>query len=285
VRDNYGMVFLAFIRRHSLVIGIALMFLFTWPLHLSGSGVLPIRFPWPMYRFAGFGFAAASILMTGVTLGPRAVITLLKRFLIWRVGWRWYASLLIIPGTYLTAIALHAAWNGITPDFTATTAYGLAFGSWPRLIAFVPVVFLADVLGNGEEIGWRGYALPRLQSRYAALFSGLVMGLIWALWHLALYITRMNPIWFAWYIVGVVAKSVLITWAYNGTRGSLLIATLYHATWNTSGMFLPVATKVSEADIGAFAFVVLTEVAVVAVITILAGPEHLSRAEARQVQD
>ena len=112
------------------------------------------------------------------------------------------------------------------------------------------------MIGNGEEIGWRGYALPRLQNRYQALYSALVLGLVWAVWHIAIYVTRMNPVVFAWYIVGVIAKSVLITWAYNGSQGSLLLAALYHAAWNTAGIFLPITARLSQADLGAYAYVV-----------------------------
>ena len=212
------------------------------------------------------------------------MLDLLRRFLLWRIGWRWYASLLIIPATYLLRRGLHALVNGIPLDFTATPAFA-ATGSVRAALALMLPVFVANVLGNGEEIGWRGYALPRLQSRYAALFSALVLGLIWAVWHIAVYIRSFNPIWFGWYVVGVIAKSVLITWAYNGSRGSLLLATLYHAMWNTAGIFLPITTRLSAADPGAYAYVVLSEVAVAAVITVLAGPEHLSRTRARQMQE
>lgn len=283
LRDNYPLAIMAFLRRHSLIIGIALMYAFTWSVHLSRAGVLPVQFPSVIYMLGGWGFALAAILMTWITLGAEAVIALLKRFLIWRLDWKWYASLLIIPLTYLLGIAAHALVTGSAPDLRLTAAYRAA-GSPACVLAFVIPVFLADVLGNGEEIGWRGYALPRLQSRYSALYSALVIGLIWALWHVAVYIRSFNPVWFAWYVVSVIAKSVLITWAYNGTRGSLLLATLYHAMWNTSGIFLPITTRLSQADIGTYAYVVLSEVAVAAVITVLAGHEHLSRSQPRQAQ-
>jgi membrane protease YdiL (CAAX protease family) len=275
---------IGFIKRHSLVIGILLMYTVTWSVHLSGAGILPVRFPFVVYALGGWGFAVASIVMTWLTLGADAVGALLKRFLIWRIGWRWYSSLLIIPGSYLLGIALHALVNGTAPDFRLTSAYRAA-GSSAGVLLFVLPVFLADVLGNGEEIGWRGYALPRLQARYSALYSALVLGLVWALWHIAVYIRSFNPIWFAWYLISVMAKSVLIAWAYNGSRGSLLLATLYHAMWNTSGIFLPITDKLSEADIGTYAYVVVSEVAVAAVITLISGPAHLSRSTPRQVQE
>ena len=272
-----------FLRRHSLVIGILLMYLITWSVHLSNNGVLPFRLPSPLNLLGGWGFGIAAILMTWITLGAAAVAALLKRFLMWRIGWRWYASLLIIPGTYLLGLGLHALVTGTAPDFAATRGYAAA-GSAARLLPVMGAVFLADVLGNGEEIGWRGYALPRLQARYSALFSALVVGLIWALWHIAVYIRVFNPVWFAWYIVSVIAKSVLITWAYNGTRGSLLLATLYHAMWNTAGIFLPITANLSQADLGAYAYVVISEVAVAVLLTVLAGSRQLSRAQPRQVQ-
>ena len=114
---------IAFLRRHSLIIGLALMYLFTWTVHLSAAGILPLRLPRFVHPFANSGFALASILMTWVTFGPRAVLDLLKRFLLWRLGWKWYASLLIIPGTYLLGLGLHALVTGTAPDFAATRGY------------------------------------------------------------------------------------------------------------------------------------------------------------------
>jgi membrane protease YdiL (CAAX protease family) len=274
---------MSFLRRHSLLLGILLMFAITWTVHLSMAGVLPLRIPFPLSLLGGWGFAVAAVIMTWLTLGGAAVVALLKRFLLWRIGWKWYASLLIIPGAYLLGILAHALVTGVPPDFRQTTAHA-ATGSFASALLFVLPVFLADMLGNGEECGWRGYALPRLQNRYSALYSALVVGLIWAVWHIAVYIRSFNPAWYPWYVVSVIAKSVLIAWAYNGSKGSLLLATMYHAMWNTAAVFMPLSGQVSAGDIGIYAYVVMAEVSVAALITVLAGPEHLSRTTTRQMQ-
>jgi len=274
---------MSFLRRHSLFLGILLMFAITWTVHLSNAGVLPLRIPFPLSLLGGWGFAVAAIIMTWLTLGTAAVGALLRRFLLWRIGWKWYASLLIIPGAYLLGMLSHALVTGVPPDFTKTTAHA-ATGSYARALVFLLPVFFADVLGNGEECGWRGFVLPRLQARYSALYSALVVGLIWAVWHLAVYIRSFNPAWYPWYVISVMAKSVLIAWAYNGSRGSLLLATLYHAMWNTAAVSLPLTGQAAPGDIGIYAYVVMAEVAVAAMITALAGPEHLSHKQARQVQ-
>lgn len=89
---------LTFSQRHALLIGIILMFLLTWPVDLANAGLLPIQVPFVAAIFVGYGFVIASLLMTGWTLGWGGVIRLLRRFLIWRVGWNWYAvAFLLIP--------------------------------------------------------------------------------------------------------------------------------------------------------------------------------------------
>jgi hypothetical protein len=77
------------LKRYSLILGILLMFLLTWPIDLSNAGVLPFQVPFIIYIFLGWGFIFASLIMTGLTLGKEGVINLLKRYLIWRVDWNW----------------------------------------------------------------------------------------------------------------------------------------------------------------------------------------------------
>jgi len=274
---------MSFLKRHSLPIGLLLMYAFTWPPYLASAAVIHVRFPLFIRMLPGWGFVYASVLMTALVLGASGVGDLLKRFLIWRVGWRWYAALLIIPLVDLTGILLHAAFTRTTPDWGSARLVRLS-GLSPNLVLFALLTFVIDAVANGEEIGWRGYALPRLQNRYHALYSAIVIGLVWSLWHIPLWIRSWNPTAFAWYTVGVLAKSVFITWIYNNTGGSLLLPTLCHAMWNTMGSLLPLTATVSPGDIGTLAVIILVEVAVAAVITLAAGPVDLSGTRPRQVQ-
>ncbi len=169
---------LSVLRRHSLAIGIALMFLFTWPLFLAEAGAFHLPLPSFVYLFAGYGLALAALLMTGLTLGRSGVGALLKRFLIWRLGWQWYVvALLLYPAMMMCSVLLNAALTHAPIDFSTSTAHTL-FGGSANLLFFVLPFFLFDLLSNGEETGWRGYVLPRLQARYGALVSSLILGVI-----------------------------------------------------------------------------------------------------------
>ena len=120
------------LHRYSLILGIALMFLYTWTIDLSKAGVLPLQIPFPIYITLGWGFIFASVLMTGLTLGNGAVITLLERYLKWRVGWMWFlAALLLEPFFIITGVYLNAALTQVPPDFSNVIAYEF-FGTSDR---------------------------------------------------------------------------------------------------------------------------------------------------------
>ena len=273
----------AFLKRHSLVIGIVLMFALTWPIDLANSGILPFKVPFLVALMVGYGFIFASLFMTGLTLGKEGLVALLKRFLVWRVGWKWYLALLILPFLSLAGVLLNAALTQTPLDFSTVYAHKI-FGSSANLLVFVIPFLLVDALTNGEEIGWRGYVLPRLQTRYSALTAALLLGVVWAFWHLPKFLSHWDTVTFAWYIVDTTAKSVLLVWVYNNTKGSLLMTTLCHAALNTAGVFLPTANTVTNANSGAFIITVLLDVLVMVVIIIIAGPQRLSRTESVQVQ-
>lgn len=98
-----------FLKRHSLVIGILLMFLLTWPIDLANSGILPVPVPFVVGLLLGWGFVFASLIMTGLTLGKDGVVALLKRFLIWRVNWKWYlVAFLLFPAMQFASMLLTA---------------------------------------------------------------------------------------------------------------------------------------------------------------------------------
>ena len=151
-------------------------------------------------------------------------------------------------------------------------------------LAFVIPFLLTDTIANGEEIGWRGYVLPRLQAKHSALAAALITGVIWTVWHTPKFLTHWDWGFFAVYMVSTIARSVLLAWIYNGTRGSLLLVVLAHAAMNTTGIFLPTANTLTTEGLGAFALQAGIEVIVAAAIVRLAGAENLSRTQARQAQ-
>jgi membrane protease YdiL (CAAX protease family) len=277
--------FSGFLRRHSLACGILLMFLVTWTMDLSASGVLPFEVPIAALLLTGWGFVFSSILMTWLTLGRGAVLTLLKRFLIWRLGVKWYlVALLLLPGLQLASIFLTQVFTGEPVDFRSAWAYGF-FGSSARLSLFFLPWFLYEIFTNGEEIGWRGYILPRLQYRYNALFASLVVGLLWAFWHLPKFLgTGSNSQRsFAWFLIAHLALAVLYTWLYNNSNGSLLLVTIFHASGNTAGSFLPISFA-APGGIASNLMILLYLLAAV-FVAIIAGPRSLSSTRPKQVQE
>ncbi|HSO11482.1 MAG TPA: CPBP family intramembrane glutamic endopeptidase [Anaerolineales bacterium] len=275
--------FTGFLKRYSLPIGILLMFLFTWPIDLSNSGILPFQFPFLVYLFLGWGFIFASLLMTGLTLGREAVITLLKRFLIWRVGWKWYLVILLQPALQILSIALNSIIAKTPIDFSGVFAYQI-FGPAANLpLLFLPFL-ISDAITNGEEMGWRGYVLPRLQVQFNALASSLILGVIWAIWHLPKFLPD-NTSSFGLFMIRTIIVTVMYTWIYNGTKGSLLLVTLFHAAANAGGVFLPVANTVSGENSGALIIEIVLQAIAVMVIIHFAGINRLSRTEPKQLQE
>lgn len=273
-----------FLKRHSLVIGIILMFTLTWPIDLANSGIVPIQFPFIVYLFLGWGFIFASVIMTRLTLGKDGVVALLKRYVQWRVGWKWYlAAFLLAPSLIVLAVYINAALVGVPPDFSTVMAHKI-FGGAVYLPFFILPFFLVDLIANGEEIGWRGYVLPRLQAKYSALTSTLILGVIWGFWHLPKYLSHWNTVSFAWFMVHTMAYAVILTWLYNNTKGSLLLVAISHASSNTAGVFMPMANTVSSENMGAYIIFVLLEVITAVMIIIVTGTERFSRTEPMQAQ-
>jgi membrane protease YdiL (CAAX protease family) len=157
--------------------------------------------------------------------GRGEVWRLLRRLLIARVSVGWYAAIVA-----LTALAVFAAW--------VSTLLGVP---GPVVIATIPGVaslFLFSIFPGsamGEEIGWRGFALPRLQARLNALAASLIVGAIWGTFHLPLFLTGspVRPLaLFVPFALNCIIMSIFYTWMYNGTAGSLFVAVLLHASTN-----------------------------------------------------
>ena len=164
----------------------------------------------------------AALIMTGLSGGTPAVKKLLSGFTIWRVSYKWYlAALFLIIGPLIFAlvyIMLGFEYVGIDPSFTASAA----------VVALLSTLYLGPI---AEEAGWRGFALPKLQKRFSALTSSIILGVIWACWHLPLYLIEPRMPFYI-YLPLVTVLTILFTWLYNNTRGSLIIAVLAHFSFN-----------------------------------------------------
>ena len=273
-----------FLKQHSLVIGLVLMFLYTWTIDLSHSGILPFKVPFAVGLTVGWGFIFVSLFMTWLTLGKEAMKTLFKRLFIWRVGWKWYlVAILLMPTLRFAAIPLTAWLTGIPADYSHPMIREFVPLDWPLLALLISWI-LFEIFTNGEEMGWRGYVLPRLQAKYNALVSSLILGVIWSFWHLPKFFGTGSSEGrsFFWFTVFTVSVAVLYTWLYNNTRGSLLLVTLFHASGNTVGAFLPAKFAVAGGILSNLETVFFVIAAIV--VTVFAGVECLSRTEEKQMQ-
>src|SRR5918996_1844929 len=170
--------------------------------------------------------SVVAIVLTAIVFGRGALRKLLGRLLIWRVNPLWYLVVFLGPVALVGGVVpLNALLGG--------PALSLGMPLLGAAIFFGFSIFPGSALG--EEIGWRGYVLPRLQSRMSALSASLFLAPIWALWHLPLWLTGApgrTPLIYAGFVLSAFALSVLLTWVYNSTGGSLLLVVLLHATVN-----------------------------------------------------
>jgi membrane protease YdiL (CAAX protease family) len=206
-----------------------------WVLSEEGVGLLPFELGGAasgLLNAAAIlaGPTLAGLIMTGVTEGREGVRRLLRRIALWRVGLRWYLFALIgIP-------VVMALGTLILPGGLA--AFGsLGLGYVLTYLALFPLII---VLGGPlfEEVGWRGYALPRLQPLYGPLVGTLILGLLWALWHLPQFLI---PSWaeasggrgflaIVKFVLIAIAFAIVTTWVFNNTKGSVFLAILVHTS-------------------------------------------------------
>jgi membrane protease YdiL (CAAX protease family) len=212
----------ALIKRYPLSAFFVLAYALSW-------WVYPLIQVSPIVGFMGlFGPALAAIIVVAAAEGKTALRDLLGRILRWRVGVRWYVIALGLPAVLaLVTAGVHLLLGAPTP---------VALG---QLSILEPILF---VLVVGEEIGWRGYALPRLLATRSMLSASLILGVLWGAWHLPTFFIPGLPqhsIPFSAFMLLTIAYSVLFTWIYVHTAGSVLIATLFHGSINfCQGFFL-----------------------------------------------
>ena len=220
--------------RHQVSAFFALAFGFSWLAELLLFGVLKLPAALTVLVVT-FGPTVGALVMTAVLEGRAGLKQLRARMRQWRVNRRWYgAALVVIPLFYLAGtLVLPGAFASYTPDSVIRL-----------LITWLIVLTLGGIIGGplGEEPGWRGFALPRLQAQLGPLGGTLVLGLVWAGWHFPQFLM---PEWadqngglsattLLVFVGTVLAVAVILTWIFNHTDGSILLAILAHSSVNTS---------------------------------------------------
>lgn len=213
----------------------SLTFLVTWGCWFGWSA-LALGLPEisPLFLLGVFAPALVALALTWRAGGRQEVRALLQRIGRWRVAVRYYAFALgYMAAIRLIAALLHRLFAGAWPVFGRTPFYVMAFA----------IVFSTWVQA-GEEIGWRGFALPRLAARFGLSGAAVILGVIWACWHLPLFFlpdTGSTGQSFPVYLLQVTAISVAMAWLYWRTGGSLLLVMLMHASVNNTSEIVPAA--------------------------------------------
>jgi membrane protease YdiL (CAAX protease family) len=227
------------------LLAFGLMWLFALPLALSrnqGSGALPYDLSEALgnvlFLLATFsGPTVAALIVTGATEGRAGVWRLLKRFVQWRVRPQWYIVALGI--NLLIWLLAYTTLIGSAMLVAAVTHWSLLLSTFLPLVAFGIII-----PSIAEEPGWRGFALPRLQQRHSPVVASLILGALHGLWHLpALMTINFGPLPIANYLpfmLTAVFATVIYTWVYNHTGGSILLAMLLHAASNATSGWLTV---------------------------------------------
>jgi CAAX protease family protein len=277
--------------RHPLISFFVMAYAFTWivwsPWVLSedGVGLLPFELSGATSGVLSavailVGPTLSGFIMTGITEGRAGIRRLLRRIVLWRVGLRWYLFALIgIP-------VVMALGTVILPE-GLSSLLGLGPG---YLLTYLSTYVLVVILGGPlfEEPGWRGFALPRLQPLHGPLMGTLILGLLWALWHLPEFLV---PSWAASsggssflaivkFVVIAVTFAIVTTWVFNNTKGSVFMAILVHASIDTFSV--PVGGLASPSAVGNS---VLLSFGVLALVLVVLTRGRLGYERYRQEED
>lgn len=216
-----------------------LTFAFTWTAWAASALAGPgnARFfalGGPVFLLGVFAPALVALALTAYGEGRGGVVRLLARIGRWQVGARWYLFALgYMAVTKLLAAVIHRVATDAWPTF----------GNTPWLL-MVGAILVSTWTQAGEELGWRGYALPRLANHLGLGGASVLLGVIWAFWHLPLFFLHgsgSDGQSFPIYLLHVTALSVAMAWLYWKTEGSLLLVMLMHASVNNTTNIVPAA--------------------------------------------
>ena len=264
-----------------------LTFFFAWGVWLP-AGLWAPAYLVPLTLVGAWAPTAAAMVLTAVSEGKPGIRAYLARILRWRIGLGWYlAALFGIALIAFLALGVQRILGGSIPDISLPAGV-------PRegFVLYLPLIFVVNLFFGGplaEDIGWRGFILPRLCQRTNALSASLIIGIVWAFWHLPFFLFPggaqvVGGIPFLWFSLLTTAWSVLFAWVYVNTE-SVLIAVLFHAAINTTLGSLGILGQASE-EMGVLILNVALTWLVVLVIVSVYGRElvHPRRVNGKAVK-
>lgn len=228
-------LFFNWLKQHPVPAFFLLTFVIAWslwiPLGVLASGNILLTLP------GAWAPTLSALILLGLSEGRDGVRKFLKKVLRWRVGLRWYLVVLFgIAAVAYLAIGIGLLFGINAPEISLPN--GL-----PReaLIGALPIIFFINIFVGGplaEDIGWRGYILPKMRERMNALNASLLIGIIWAIWHLPYFIfpgwtAAVGNVPFFWFALLTTSWSILFAWIYVNTE-SILMPVLFHAAINTT---------------------------------------------------
>jgi len=237
---------------------------FSWlvelPLVAVKQGWVNLKIPFTIHYLAAFGPALAAVIVTAATTGTQGLRELWGRITLWRVGRMW---------------VIFSAFSPLVMFALCLPVVRLVKGAWPDLRLLGQANYLPDLglgvvvlwlatFGFGEEIGWRGFALPRLQRTMSPSRATLILASMWVLWHMPAFLyldTLRHAGWIILpgFIIGVLFGAVIFTWIYNGTGGSIFFVAIWHGLFD-----MLTASKVAQDIIP----IVMTAMVIIVVLLI-----------------
>jgi membrane protease YdiL (CAAX protease family) len=264
------------IKAHPLILFFILAFLLPWLVWgttiAQTRGILSFHIPQSLAFWVGL--TLATFLSAAITGGIPAIKDLFYRMIRWRVNPIWYIAALTLTGILgVVSIGIHLVFGG-------THQVGVLL---PLSNLLPSLLFQIFFFWLTEETAWRGFALPRLQSKYNPTISSLILGLLWGLWHIPLFFipgSFQSTIPFTGFILSAVAISILMTWVFNHTKGSVLVAAVFHAATDVTIAF----TNVMSGDLRLFWIFIIVQWAAAIGTIFIHDPIRLSRVtDLRQV--
>lgn len=261
-----------FLERQAVPLFFVLAFALTWaiqiPLVLDARGMLPFHVPGIFQFLQGPMPGIAALIMAGLASGRAGIVDLLRRVIRWRVGWVWYVIAIFGTG----AVYLGAVFGSTLLGGPAPTVPELSL----TLLAGFLIQMAIYLIFNWEDIAWRGFAATRLQATQSALVTAIILGVVEGAFHIPLFFApsssqASSP--FLVFMLLSIAGVVILNWVFNNTRGSVLLAMIFHAAANT---WTDVVSIPPGSGLGWTVWAALFTIIAVALVIVF-GARYLSR--------